>query len=456
MKSMRNRLLLSTLGLFAVAWIAVAYMIERAEQHQLLEQFDVLLEQKYEFLKAIVRHEHGEGDVGGFAEELDSAALTLHLNGHRYGLEYQVFTPSRKLLFGSARAPAEPMLASEHEYRDDVIGGLQWRILCGREAVSGHWIAVGYRIDNRADLMEDIAEETLRPLSITMMLLAAMLWYLIGRSLDPISKLASEIKGRHPLALDTISAYSVPKEVEPMIDSLNRLFKRLEEAFDSYDQFTTNAAHELRTPLAGLSLQVEASLRATTESDRLHALRMVKRGVDRASRIVEQMLALARLNTLNDSVHEQKTSLYAPSHKAVQSIEALAEDRNVTIQLSGDPSTEVWGMEGLIEILVANLVNNAVLYSPRGGRVSVQVGRDENCSYIVVEDSGPGIPEEMRALAMQRFIRLPEHGGEGSGLGLAIVRRIVDLHGAGLTLSNAETGTGLRVIIEFPTSHPYP
>lgn len=448
--SLRGRLLLSTLGIFAVAWVIVGYMVEQAEHRQVAEQFDVLLQQQFHFLQAIVRHETAEGDVAGFSEALAADDMLVNHHGHSYGLEFQILSPTGVVVMSSPGARELEFMGVTDGFNDKVIGNYRWRVLAQSDSISRHRIAVGYRLDDREELMEDIVEETLRPLSVVMLGLALLLWYVVGRGLVPLKKLAADVMRRHPLALQAVEMNKVPQEVQPMVAALNNLFHRLEEAFDSYDHFTADAAHELRTPLAGLTLQVEASLRATSDAERQHALFMVRRGLDRATRIVEQMLALARLSTLDDRVTAQATDLYDPCLTVTETLASVAAAREVEIHLAGEVDTKAMGADGLIEIMVDNLVRNALLHSPRGATVTVEIGVADGQPYIMVDDEGPGIPPEARRVVQQRFQRLPTDDGEGSGLGLAIVRRIVSLHGAELELTERPAGRGLRAAVRFP------
>lgn len=449
--SLRVRLLVSTLAVFAVAWLLVAFLVERSVQRQMFEQFDMQLEQQRQFLQVIVRHEAAEADVGAFSKDLDEANLQIHFHGHRYVLGFRVWSPDGELLLKSEGVPELPLAQNEVGYSEIVVEGERWRTLAGTDPETNYRMTVGYHVEDREVLANGIVHETLHPLSLTMMVLAMMLWYVVGHGLTPLKKLASEILGRHPLALHTVNLKSVPSEVQPLVLSLNALFRRLEEAFESYDNFTANAAHELRTPLSGLALQVEASLRATTETDRQHALKMVRRGVERACHIVEQMLDLARLGTLNDTVTRDSMALYPSCRTAVENLGPLARERDVEVILGGRTDVQVRGNSNLVEIMISNLVRNAILYSPRGARVVVETGHDEQHPYIIVEDSGPGIPAEMRGVVQQRFTRLPETGGEGAGLGLAIVRRIVDLHQGELEFTDRIEESGLRVIVTLPS-----
>ncbi len=447
--SLRIRLLVSTLVIFAVAWILVAYSTEREIHKQALEQFDLQLEQKHRFLQVIVRHEASEQDVVRFASDLKAADLLIYMHGEHYGMSFAIWSPEGEQLLKSRGAPPFELANLDHGYIERLIGGQPWRLLTREDPLTHYSIAIGYHLKDLGNAVDHVTVETLKPLSVIMLALTAVLWYVIGRSMQPLNRLTDEIMARHPLALHTVSMKSVPKEVQPLVAALNLLLKRLEETFNSYDNFTADAAHELRTPLAGLALQVEASLRATSEEDRTHALQMVRRGVDRASHIVEQMLALSRLNTMDGAITDDTADLREPCENAVQSLAALAEERRIAIELRGETHRQVRGDAGLVEVMMTNLVRNAILYTPEGGQVIVELGVENGRPYVAVEDTGPGIPQAKREAVQERFVRLADVRSEGSGLGLAIVRRVVDLHRGDLELADRATGNGLRVTVRF-------
>lgn len=447
--SLRIRLLLSTLAMFAIAWILVAYSTERDIHKQALEQFDLQLEQKHRFLQAIVRHEASEQDVVRFASDLKAADLLIYMHGEHYGMSFAIWSPDGEELLKSRGAPDFKRPSGNEGYSDRSIHGEPWRILAHTDPLTKYSLVIGYHHSDLINAVDHVTIETLRPLSLIMLALTVVLWYVIGRSLQPLEKLAADIKDRHPLALHTVSLKTVPREVEPLVIALNLLFKRLEETFNSYDNFTADAAHELRTPLAGLALQVEASLRATSDDDRKHALQMVRRGVDRASHIVEQMLALSRLSTIDGAITDDVTALCPPCDAAVQALAVLAKEGDIDVVVKGDKTVEIRGAAGLVEVMMTNLVRNAILYTPGGGRVVVELGAENGRPYVVVEDTGPGIPAAMREAVQQRFVRLSDVRGEGSGLGLAIVRRVVDLHRGDLELADRTEGSGLRVTVRF-------
>jgi two-component system OmpR family sensor kinase len=238
-----------------------------------------------------------------------------------------------------------------------------------------------------------------------------------------------------------------PEEVQPLVRSLNELLARLDDAFDTQRRFAADAAHELRTPLTALTLQIQIARRAESLEERAVALDRLEQGVKRATRLVQQLLTMARLDP--DAARPATAiDLASVAASVVEEKRPLAEQRGLSLSLASVPVT-LYGQEEALRILVANLVDNALRYTPPGGTVEVRVAPDGDHARVEVADSGPGIPEEERERVFDRFYRGRQAPGGGSGLGLAIVRQIVTLHGGSIALDQSPSG-GLLVSARFP------
>jgi len=248
----------------------------------------------------------------------------------------------------------------------------------------------------------------------------------------------------------------LPEELRPLANSLNALLARLSDALNAQRRFTADAAHELRTPLAALKLQVELVARAPDDAARAAALAELEEGVDRASHLVEQLLAMARLEPEALAKNFGDCDLIGLAKDVIVPRAALAADRSIDLGLARESTVHARGDAASLSMLLANLLDNALRYTPEGGRIDVAVDDDAGHAVISVADTGPGIPAHDRERVFDRFHRGENtddgRGPTGSGLGLSIVKRIADAHGATVTLDAGSDGHGLIVRVRFPAA----
>ncbi|GHD57104.1 ATP-binding protein [Jeongeupia chitinilytica] len=318
-------------------------------------------------------------------------------------------------------------------------------------AVPGKVIQIAQPMQTRNRLALNTAWRTTVPLLIALPLLLLGAWWVIGRALRPLEALRREVAARTPDALAPLPANLAPDEVQPLIDETNRLLLRLGDALAAQRAFTANAAHELRTPLAALQLQLASLERAPDDAGRAAAIAELKAGLARAGHMLNQLLTLAR----NETASEHTVLVLAPVVTAVLAEQApLAIAAGLDLGATDiDPELQVLGDADALRSLVANLVGNAIRYTPSGGRIDVALRRidadGEGRAQLTVADSGPGIPEAEREQVFQRFYRRPGSAGAGSGLGLAIVRAVAEAHRAKVSLRASPLG-GLLVTVVLP------
>jgi len=277
-----------------------------------------------------------------------------------------------------------------------------------------------------------------------------LVWVGIQLGLRPIRKLRDEIAERSPLDLRPFVESAVPREIAPVVTTLNRLFATLRSSVQSQQQFIANTAHQLRTPIAGIKAQLELLLAETAASPVKNRLLTLQEGVRQLAHSANQLLTLARADpSVNMATKNQTIALdQIAKDVAVRFIDRALQlhlDLGVeaaTASITADPA--------LIDDLMSNLVDNALKYTPAGGTVTLRVGEQSGTSYLSVEDTGPGIPETYRERVRQRFFRLPNSPGHGSGLGLAIVDEIAKLYGAAVAIGNGAGGRGTRIEVRFP------
>jgi two-component system sensor histidine kinase QseC len=263
----------------------------------------------------------------------------------------------------------------------------------------------------------------------------------------PLDEVAGVVSARDPGNLASLAVPQAPREVAPVLDALNRLFARIESSIAGEKRFTADAAHELRTPVAAIRAQAQVARGAVTDDERTRALDNVIAGCDRAAHLVDQLLMLARVDQSTETASAE-CSLRTAAVDALSDVAAYSIAKDVTLELAPGEDEHVAGHGALLRVMLRNLVDNAVRYSPAGTRVIVAVERKGAQAAVTVADEGPGIPAEERERVFERFYRGLGSGVEGTGLGLSIVKRIADIHGASVALSQP-SGKGLAVTIGF-------
>ncbi len=336
----------------------------------------------------------------------------------------------------------------------------EWRVfsmLAGQQVVQ-----VAQPMGVRRALATSMALRTVVPLLAVLPLLALLVWITIARGLRPIDRLARTLSARSPRELEPLPEAGLPQEVTPLVHALNGLLARLDEARSAQRTFIADAAHELRTPLTAVHLQAQLAQRAATAQERGAAFAELTAGLERATRLVEQLLTLAREEPGVAERPLADVDLAALAQQVIADRAPLAAARSIDLGFAGtehDAPAIVAGDRDGLYTLLANLVDNAVRYTPSGGRVDVSVAQDGPAAVLTVRDSGPGLPPEEYPRVFDRFYRAPGTAAPGSGLGLAIVRRIAERHhatielGPGLPRAAAEPAGrehGLAVTVRFP------
>lgn len=442
MRSLRLRLLVLLSLVLGLAWLAAAWFTHLESREEINRLFDAQLSQSAQVLLATTRHdiqervEHGEDGVA--------------VHEYEQKLMFQIWDEN-KLLLRSAAAPVFPISNVKTGYSVTLLGGQPWRVLTRWDTREAFMIQVAEPMSGRESLAQHITFKLLLPIFVVLPVLLLLLWLGIGAGLRPLQTLKKEITQRTPNHLNAVAMAGVPEEVSPLVEALNDLFVRLELAFNSERRFTADAAHELRTPLAALKIQAQVALRATDETERQAALENVLHGVDRAARLVEQLLTLARVDPETAAVGYSSVNLYDLAASAIKEVAQMAHAKQIELSLEGKSTCLVFGDAMQLTLLLRNLLDNAIRYTPTAGRVSVVLRQGPGVA-LHIRDSGPGIPAAERERVLQRFYRINGSGMEGSGLGLSIVQRIATLHGARLELADNESEPGLLVKVSWPPS----
>ncbi len=380
--------------------------------------------------------------------QFSRAAVVEALQGEDVpDLAIQAWAPDGTLLYDSAPGAGLPSVVRLGLSTLSTPRGA-WRLYATQ--LRGLTIQVAQPTAVRDRLAAQAAGRTLLPFLVALPLMGLLIWRLVGRELAPLERTAEAVARRSPASLEPIPAGDAPEEMRGLIDSLNTLLGRLDAALESQRRFVADAAHELRSPLTALSLQLQLATRARTEEKRAQAHESLRQGVERATRLVEQLLALARQSPDAPAEPLAPVDLAALARGAVEHHAAAAAAKGLDLACVGAGPLAIQGERGALAVLADNLVGNAVRYTPAEGRVRVSTGADAGTAFLTVADDGPGIPPGERERVFHRFYRGADAGGPGSGLGLAIVKEVADRHGATVTLSDGLGGRGLRVRVAFP------
>ena len=438
--SLKRRVLTLALAGMALVWVGTVIVTYFDAREELNEILDAHLTQAAALLIAQT--------TGEFEEIETEHALPLHKYSRR--VAFQIWEHGQ-LRLHSVNAPQTPLTNREQGFSDSNIEGQRWRVFSSREASGKLLIHVAEQAEVRDQLAREVAKNLLYPLLIALPLFAILLWLAVSRGLRPLASLTREVALRKPDNLAPLPVGAAPAEVLPLIDRLNHLFERIAASIQNERRFTADAAHELRTPVAAIKAQAQVARGAQDTTARMHALDSVILGCDRAAHLIEQLLTLARLDSLQKFALES-CELQTLAVEVIAEMTPLARQKNVQLDLAEGEAATVQALPGLLRILLRNLIDNAVRYTPAGTQIQVRVDHADGLPRITVSDNGPGIPDEERDKVLERFYRPLGTGEQGSGLGLSIVQRIAAIHGATLQLAAGEAGRGLRVSIVFPWS----
>ena len=433
--SLRARLLWFLLAAIVLAAGAQALVAYRTVLKEADDIFDYHMQQMAQSLRAGLPPSAAVGGIGSGEQNFEFVV--------------QVWTADGVRIFESAEQAALPQLAVLG-FADVRARGTTYRVFSMQ--TSGLVIQVAQDMAARRDMAGALALRTVAPVALMAPLLMLVVWWVVSRSLAPVARVRKQVASRQADDLSAVSDEDLPDEVRPLVQELNLLFDRVRHAFDAQKHFVADAAHELRSPLAALKLQVQGLQRAPDDAARELAVSRLVAGIDRATRLVEQMLALARHEaSMAAGARPQPVDLAEVARLAISDVVAAAQARRIDIGIAhADAEAVVDGQPEALRMLLRNLIDNAVKYTPEEGRVDVGIAAVGSAVELSVDDSGPGLPEKERERVLDRFYRSGEPQAPGSGLGLAIVKSIADLHGAAVVLAASPSLGGLRVLVRFP------
>jgi len=439
--SLRRRLLIAIVAASTVLWLASLGIVTVIAWQETNDVFDDALEESGHMIMAATTDWNERGLL--LRPGLESRP------GRKVDMQYQIVADGR-VIQRTGGAPAQPFVTDfdEQDGFADVRNNDQpWRVFVVRDAARSVEVQVGQQQSKRFDILEELAESLWLPVLGFLLLLALVCWVLTGRVLKPLRQTAASIAAKTPHDLTQVATAGQAREVLPIVQALNGVLGRLEAALQAERRFTADAAHELRTPLAGLHMHVQLLQRQHPEL--AAPFQKLRHDIARTTGLVDSLLTLARLDPLaREQLVRQPVPLPALFERLVGAHAHEAAARGIRIAVHCELE-HVEADPQMLDIVLRNLLDNALRYCPDGSLIEIDAHRHGGLDRIAVRDNGPGVDEASRARLSERFFRVLGQGQPGSGLGLSIVRRIADLHGIALAFGAGLDGRGLGVTLDF-------
>ena len=439
MKSIRTYLLLALLSIITlVTFVSLlhGYQSSIAKAQQL---FDIRLRNMAEIIANANQDTHPR------------AAATFEQSPAVF---FQIWSDNLTLLARSTNAPNQLLFEVDRDvnYKDTNFNGYRWRTFTLRDHALNRWVITAERADIRYSLAETIVTASIIPIVLAIPVAGLIIWIAIGLGLKPLRELTGQLNNKQADDLSPVEMKDTPEELTQLVVTTNALLKRLNAAFIREQQFSADAAHELRTPISALKVQIHNLQKSEHVDDT--DLQPLADGIERMGHVIEQILSLYRHSPDQAMLKQTEIDFCA----IVQEIIANGYDqialKHQQISMTGSDSCLMTGNQFALETLVQNLITNASKYTPEKGEILIDVKQTVSGIRLTVEDSGPGIADNEYQRVFERFYRINgdrhDSGTRGCGLGLAIVQHIVTLHGAQITLDRSTPLNGLKIVIDFP------
>lgn len=425
-------------------WFATILAVWNGANHELEELLDGHLAQA----GALIAAHGGEDDDDDYY-----VVQVPGLQGKTKPVLWQIWRKG-ELVQRSAGAPAEPLAVRERGFASRELSGDRWRVFSTGALRDGSSVHIAERLSDRQDILHALTRNLLWPMLVALPLLAVAILLAVRTSLAPLRRLGTALETRGPLSLEPLPLDGAPAEVRPLVAAINALLARIERALAQEKRFTADAAHELRTPIAALRAQAQVALASTDARERGAALEAMLAASDRATRLLEQLLMLARLDAHDALSHAERADLGVLARSVLAQLADSAPERNDDIELRADAPADIRGQPVLIEVLLRNLFDNALRYTRPGEPVLVSIAASGGETQLCVEDGGAGLDAAAIARLGERFFRAAPEGPPGTGLGWSISRRIAGLHGATVEVDRSPGLGGLRIRLRFPPLQP--
>ena len=446
-RSLKLRLLKSLSPAFLVLIAALAGLCYYSAEREVTEVYDSQLITAATVLALISKDYISEDEI-----EMGSNVVDLDKMDQKALDEYAKWRSFRiwkngKLAILSDNSRLANVPPSPKGFSDIDFDGSKWRVFTLYQPEDDTIVEVGEKHEARIEIISDLMFGILAPLLIGLPLLVFLVWKAIQFGLKDLNRFANALKLRSPNDLSQIEKTDSPTEILPVVEAINLLLAKLETSLIQERLFTDNAAHELRTPLATLNIQMQVILNAKDEEERRNTILELYKGVERASHLLDQLLTLARIN--NQQITSESVNLYEVVSETIKLNILNAVKKNIEISLSGDETIILQSNKTLLAVLISNLIDNSIKYSPEKSEIEIVLSVENQLPVLMVIDNGIGIPISEYENVFNRFYRLPGNETSGSGLGLAIVKHITDILKIKVNLFLPESGQGLGVKLLF-------
>ncbi|MEW8222560.1 MAG: ATP-binding protein [Candidatus Thiodiazotropha taylori] len=405
--------------------------------------YDAELKLVAELLAVATEHELEELD-------LEDYQINLSESGYDFPLLLQVWSDDNKLVIQGPGTPDNVLTSSVLDgYSDSEFDGEGWRVYTLNISEYNYRIHVARGHAVSEALVSSFVQDVVKPLLIVLPL-SGMLWFIIQQGFRPLRSVSRLIGERDYDYLHPVTAEHIPEEVADLVDELNALLTRLKVSIERNNRFTADVAHELRTPIAGMLVQMQSSVTGRTDEEREKGLAQINKGLNHLNHVVNQLLILASIEPEKIRMQFEVFDLVSVAEEVMSDISPMALTKQVEMELIADDQIELNGNREMLAIMLSNLVTNAMKFTPGGNKISVFIKNHYKGVELAVEDSGPGIPDDKKKWVFERLNRLPGETESGSGLGLSIVKEICELHQGIITLQDRKEEHGLIVNLFLP------
>ncbi|MGX5668022.1 ATP-binding protein [Rhizobium daejeonense] len=445
MNSIRIRLFTILLATTGAVWLFAATWIYASTQAEVARVLDARLMEAARMVSSLISDHRIDAGEAAFAATADAPLPPFQQADGSYSrqLSCQIWSLQGNLVGRSESAPQTSLASHTSGFEETEIDGERWRVYAVVNPKLGVRVLVGDSLEIRKRLIGDVVKGLLLPALVVLPVLAALIWFSVGRGLAPLTRIAEGLAGRSASELHPVDDGAAPCEVRPVVVALNSLFGRVAEARERERSFTAYAAHELKTPLAGLKTQAQIALRTDDATVQREALSRISTSVDRTSRVVRQLIDLAAVDAAKGAPADELVDISALLTEVASELETQLSPAAVRVAVevadTSAPPVGIRADRGLVRLVVRNLIENAIRHSPDCGEVRCRVRCMERERRVVVEilDQGPGIPAADEKRVLERFFRGSKPRGHGSGLGLSIVQMALDRLGGSLVFERA-------------------
>ena len=457
--SLRGRLRWLIILVMIVVLLPLAVLSFRRTMQEVDELSDGRLAQSARTLQVIIEQDGAEAlrkrvGQGQLVPIEAPGPPATRVRGHTFESEvgFQVFDASGRAVMATTNLVGlPPPQAGDAEFRDTWANGYRWRLFTLHEGPDDVVIRTGERYDSRHDILIALWFDHALPLLIGLPLLGLLIGWAVRRGLRPLHLLTHALASRTLASREPIVLQRAPLELRPVLDALNGQLRRLADALEREHRFSADVAHELRTPLAAIMLNIESATATADAAEAATSLAGARHNVAALARRVEQLLVLARLESGTASEQRRSVDLVEVAVDVIEEMTPVIAECGAELGFShAQGPVRVHGHEAALVALLRNLIENAMRHAPAGGHVQLTIAQDAATTTIDVADDGPGIPPERRVAVFGRFHREPANRREGYGLGLSIVQRAAELLGASIELLDSPFGHGLRVKVSMP------